>query len=783
LPENHGQRIATSMAGNERQLDTREAAGNVSPMAQQRGPHRNPGTAQLARLALLRERERASTHHADVASKQVRGGLSPDNARERTPAHRSDAISIANRKPADQAQVRSALGDILFERAKTSTQLQYRPDIDGLRALAVIPVLLYHAGVAPFAGGYVGVDVFFVISGYLIASITFEDVRKGRFSILKFYERRIRRIFPALFAVLLACFVVGSFLLMPADFRRLGATIAAASVSASNILFAQQAGYFDTGADTNPLMHTWSLAVEEQYYLVFPIFMAGMQLARARVLLVSLIALFTLSFAWSVFQLSYDATGAFYLPGGRAWELLLGAIIGVHRQMTRFPRWLTELLGAGGVCLILWSVFTYSVRTPFPGAYALVPCLGAALIIYSGSLHRTAISRLLSLRILMFIGVISYSLYLWHWPMLGVTKYYLMREITVPEASLVLLASVGVAFLSWRYVEMPFRRGGTFGNARRRTLFAVATGVVMLSVAAGAAIHLSNGWPQRLPADVSSLAMGALDTAARKSPCNAVTPAEIVDGRACELGSASSGAAPSFAVFGDSIGTSLLPAIDAVATEHHRKGVNLTRGGCYPLVGISQSSDPPEHRRACSEFVKASIDYIEAHPTITAIIVVGRWTSAAEGTRFGASMIHDWYITDDESPSAGYAENRNVFVRGLTRAVDAFRGRSVFVVTSVPEQKVDVPRVAALARYLGRDVAFDLDRSEFDRRQQFVSATLTGLSDRLGFTILDLGRSFCTARRCMATRGDLSLYSDDNHLSRYGALSVKHAFEPVFAPK
>jgi hypothetical protein len=570
---------------------------------------------------------------------------------------------------------------------------------------------------------------------------------------------------------------------MPADFRRLGTTIAAVTWFASNILFAQQAGYFDTGADVNPLLHTWSLAVEEQYYLVFPIFMAGMQRVGARALLVSLIAFFILSFAWSVFHLSYDPTGAFYLPAGRAWELLLGAMIGVHKRVIEPPRWVTELLGAGGVCLILWSVLTYSVHTPFPGAHALVPCLGAAFIIYSGSLHRTMIARLLSVRILMFIGAISYSLYLWHWPMLGMTKYYLMRGITVPEASLVLLACVAVAFPSWRYVEMPFRRGGILGNVRPQSLFVAAAGTMALSIMVGVIIHVSNGWPQRLPADVSSLAMGALDTAARRTPCNSITPDEIADGRACEIGSAVPGAGPSFAVLGDSIGTSLLPAVDSVAAEHGRKGVNLTRGGCYPLVGISQYSDPPEHRRACMEFVKASVDYIKAHPTIASIIVVGRWTSAAEGSRFGANMVRDWYIVDDESPSAGYAENRNVFVRGLTRVVDAFHGRKVFVVASVPEQKVDVPRVAALARYLGRDVTLDLDRNEFDRRQQFVSAALTELSDKLGFVILDLGRSFCTPSRCVATRGDISLYSDDNHLSRYGALSVKRVFEPVFTSK
>ena len=660
---------------------------------------------------------------------------------------------------------------------------QYRPDIDGLRAVAVIPVLLYHAGIAPFTGGYVGVDIFFVISGYLITAIILEDVGKSRFSILKFYERRIRRIFPALFVVLAVCLFVGSLLLMPADFRRLGATVAAASLSASNLLLVRQTGYFDTGAEVNPLLHTWSLAVEEQFYLVFPLLAAAMLLVGARAFLIALVTLSILSFGWSILHLVRDPSGAFYLPGGRAWELLLGAMIFAGRQFVGAPRWLAELLGITGAGLIFWSVLAYSASTPFPGVYALVPCLGAAFIICSGAWHRTMVARALSLRVFVFIGVISYSLYLWHWPMIGLTKYYLMRDMTSPEALLVLVASGAVALLSWRYIEVPFRRRGVFGEIRPRSLCICATVIMALSIIAGSLAYVSNGWPQRLPDDVSRLAMGALDTAARNSPCNTIAPGKIAAGQACELGSRTASAASSFAVFGDSIGTSLLPAVDAVAAEHGQKGVDLTRGGCYPLAGINQRNSPPAHRRSCTAFVNAGLDYIKAHPAITSIIVAGRWSSAAEGTRFGANMLWNWYITDDESPSVSYAENRNVFVRGMTRVVNALAGRKVFVVTSVPEQKVDVPRVAALARYLGRDVQLDVDRQEFDRRQRFVISVLTELSEQLGFTVIDLGRSLCTASACAATRGDVSLYSDDNHLSRYGALSIKHIFEPVFTPK
>jgi peptidoglycan/LPS O-acetylase OafA/YrhL len=736
---------------NQKLSDALGIGGAFVQMSQSRGVHHIAGTDCSQPLAARQDR----------ACRPAKGGDA-----------RREMFSAVVWKPAAPKGV--------YSHQRPHGTIRHRADIDGLRAMAVIPVLLYHAGIAPFAGGYVGVDIFFVISGYLITSIILADVQDGRFSVWRFYERRIRRIFPALFAMLFVCLVVGLVLLMPADFRRLGAAAAAMTMFASNILFARQAGYFDSGADLNPLLHTWSLAVEEQFYLVFPWIIAAIPLVSTRLLLLILGALAVLSFAWGVVHLMYNPIGAFYLPGGRAWELLLGGMISIHRHAPAPDRGLAELIGATGAGLIAWSVVTFSTATPFPGAHALAPCLGAALIIYSGSYHRTAVARLLSLPVLGFIGVISYSLYLWHWPMLGMTRYYLMRDITASEAALVLLAAVGVAILSWRYIEMPFRRGGAFGNARPRRMFA-ATGVVMaISFAVGGALYISDGWPQRLPGDVGRLAMGAIDTAAKRSSCNTIAPHDIAAGRTCKLGAPAPGGELSFAVFGDSIGSSLLPAIDAVAALHGRKGVELTRGGCYPLVGISQASDPPEHRRSCTAFVNASVDYINAHPTITSVIIAGRWTSAAEGGRFGANMTSDWYITDAESKSTGYTENKDVFIRAITRDVNAFAGRRVFVAMSVPEQKVDVPRIAALARYLGREVGLDVDRREFDHRQRFVNVVLTELSTRLGFALLDLGRWFCTANVCPATRGDVSLYSDDNHLSREGALTVKDAFAPVF---
>src|SRR5436309_10032587 len=264
-------------------------------------------------------------------------------------------------------------------------QLKYRSDIDGLRAIAVVPVVLYHAGVQSFAGGFVGVDVFFVISGYLITALVASEVRGGHFSLVRFYERRIRRIFPALFTVVAFSCVTASFFFMPMDFKRFGASVAAMTLFASNFLFWRQSGYFDAAADLKPLLHTWSLAVEEQFYFVFPIVLVWILRLRRNRWQAVIIVSATVSFAWSVWQVAEDPTAAFYLPLARAWELLVGSLLALSIVPAIGRRFWNEAAGIMGIGLIAWSVLRFSAETPFPGINALLPCAGAALIIHSGT--------------------------------------------------------------------------------------------------------------------------------------------------------------------------------------------------------------------------------------------------------------------------------------------------------------------------------------------------------------------------------------------------------------
>ena len=274
--------------------------------------------------------------------------------------------------------------------------MKYRSDIDGLRALAIIPVVLYHAGIKQFSGGFVGVDVFFVISGYLITLIITEEIKQQRFTITDFYERRIRRIFPALFVVILFCLIAGTLFILPSDFKSFGKSIMATTLFVANIFFWKKTDYFAAAAETKPLLHTWSLSVEEQFYLIFPIillFIDRYNQGRWRTFLLTLAAI---SLILSVSGVYYYPSATFYLIPTRAWELLLGSFLALDLFPQIHKQRLKDITSIAGLMLISLAVFQFSDITPFPGGYALIPCFGAALIIYSGKNGTSLVGRIIS---------------------------------------------------------------------------------------------------------------------------------------------------------------------------------------------------------------------------------------------------------------------------------------------------------------------------------------------------------------------------------------------------
>jgi peptidoglycan/LPS O-acetylase OafA/YrhL len=377
--------------------------------------------------------------------------------------------------------------------------LNYRPEIDGLRALAVMPVILFHAGFSAFKGGYVGVDIFFVISGYLITSIILADLAQGRFSLLGFYERRARRILPALFFVTFACIPVAWWLLLPADLQNFAQSLVAVATFSSNILFWLESGYFDTAAELKPLLHTWSLAVEEQYYLLFPLLLMLLWKAGRRWLWGALAVVFVASLWASAWGVEYSPVATFYLLPARGWELLVGVFIALamwRRPAPHASRFVGEALAIGGIVLIAFAVFTYDEQTLFPGLAALAPVVGTGMVILYAR-DGTLVKRWLSARLLVGIGLVSYSAYLWHHPIFAFAKYRSVDGLDIVTTMVLFFATWPLAYLSWRYVEGPFRNRRNFN--RSAILLGSTAGIALLA-ASGLYGHLSVGVPSRLDA-------------------------------------------------------------------------------------------------------------------------------------------------------------------------------------------------------------------------------------------------------------------------------------------
>ena len=492
----------------------------------------------------------------------------------------------------------------------------YRADIDGLRALAIVPVVLFHVAAPGFHGGFVGVDVFFVISGYLITGIVARDVAAGRFSLLEFYRRRALRIFPALFVMLAVCAAVAYATMLPGELVAFAKSMLATALFSSNLFFHQSSGYFAPAAHAMPLLHTWSLAVEEQFYLVWPLLLMALARSAQRAAVWLAAGIAALSFSAATWGLSQDPSGSFYLSHTRAWELLIGALLVWLPPRALAHRALRELLAGLGLAAILVAVKFFNQGTPFPGPMALVPVLGAAALIAAGAAGPTAVGRLLSLRPVVFVGTVSFSLYLWHWPLIVFAQTALFLEQTAAIRTLLVLMAFGLAVLSWRFVETPFRRGAP-ARPTRRVLARAAT-VMAAFVATSSIAVMARGFPDRFDAQQQLLASYESyegDKAYRAGSCFVVQPGDAFDRQACLTRDASQ---PALLIVGDSHAAHLWPGLHAAATT--ASVLQATRTGCRPLLKPLHPDEP-----ACQRFFRELFtDWLPAHP-VDALVLAGRW--------------------------------------------------------------------------------------------------------------------------------------------------------------
>jgi peptidoglycan/LPS O-acetylase OafA/YrhL len=650
-----------------------------------------------------------------------------------------------------------------------------RPEIDGLRAIAIVPVVLYHAGIKQFSGGFIGVDVFFVISGFLITSIIYSDVQKGRFSIAAFYERRIRRIIPALSAMLVFCIAVSFLVLMPGAFREFGRSVSTATLFVSNVLFARQTGYFDLAAEEKPLLHTWSLAVEEQFYIFYPIFLFLMYKYLRKYLAASTTAVLLVSFAVGLWGVKHEPTASFYLAPTRAWELMLGALLafGVVPVVTRRP--VNNVLSLLGAAMIAWGVFRISSQTLFPGANALFPCLGSALIIYAcgPASGGTLVGTVLSTWPFRMTGLISYSLYLWHWPLLIFAKYYAIRPMTALETLGVVSLAVVISVLSWRYVEQPFRgKGGAFS---RKTVFAGAGVLMLFFLAAGIAIDRSNGLPSRLPSMVISTTETA-DALSFRARCSNPSLDRIRRDGLCRIG-AGPDSLPSFILWGDSHALAMVPGIEQLAAKSNRIGLFAVRTACPPLLGVYRLGEAE-----CLEFNDEVLKLVQRTRSIRTVLLVARWALSAEGERFENEPGETVYIGDRASKERSVAEDSRVFARGLDRTVARLTrtGLRVVVMAQVPEVGYHVRLTLAKMTLFGKSLDLRPRRADYMNRQRHVLAEIAHLVKAYGVRAVYPQKLLCGPIVCEIKANGHLLYFDDDHVSNFGSRYVAQLLQPAF---
>jgi len=646
--------------------------------------------------------------------------------------------------------------------------MKYRAEIDGLRALAVLPVILFHAGFEWFSGGYVGVDVFFVISGYLITSIIISEMVEKKFSIINFYERRARRILPALFFVMAISLPFAWLWLSPSDLKDFGQSLIAVSTFSSNILFWSESGYFDTAAELKPLLHTWSLAVEEQYYILFPIFLMLTWPLGIKWILILLSIVFFISLGVAQWGAYNSPSAAFFLLPTRGWELLIGVFAAIYlKNNTHFKsNSLNQVLSLLGFGMIVYSIIAFDKTTPFPSLYTLIPTVGTGLLILC-SVPKTLIHKLLSLKFISGIGLISYSAYLWHQPLLAFARHRFLGEISELILITLCLISMALAWFSWKFIEAPFRNKKIF---TRKKVFLFSMVCVVIFTSLGLLLHFKNGYVDRVKFTeelVNSFERPALENCF-DTPFN-----HSAEQWGCTLGRGDGEI--NFILFGDSHSLSLKTLIDEKAKEKGIKVFYTGSSGCLPFISIHPQRND-QYRNNCNLLNKRVFE-LAKNSDLDGIILSARWSYYTYGDyNFrGAQLVSDM----PEGPF-NLKHSIDTFSNALGVTTDNFNsiGVPIHLITQPPHQKYSPQSVYfSIFKGFGSIESFSVKRTDFDKLNEIpINAFYKHESNINIYNITDL---FCDEFLCLIGEKEKSFYYDNNHLSSDGAIKLEKIIEEI----
>lgn len=629
--------------------------------------------------------------------------------------------------------------DAAWGKLKMEQGRQYRPDIDGLRAVAVLSVILFHYQISGVSNGYLGVDIFFVISGYLITRQLQTIVSEPCFRtfLFSFFARRLRRILPALLAVLGVTLAVGFFILPPEDFKELGSSSFLSVFGLANLYFFNNTGYFDRAAEFQPLLHMWSLGVEEQFYLVWPglfflLFGRGMNRRTGiGVLVVGLIV----GLAYAEWTEARDAKAAFYLPVPRAWELLVGALVAFVPRIE--SRALSELLGWCGCALLAWSLFFTDASEGTLGLEMVPTILGAALVVSDRCPSRVAM--LLSIVPLRWIGQLSFSLYLWHWPVLVFFRLVNLEALPKGDEALVLMAVTTIlSVASFFLIERPVRR-----LPLSLAMKVIAPALIMVPVACAGVVFF-DGLEWRLSPVARSLAESAQDFSQRRPDCHRTDDMNLPLEESCRYGDQAS--LPSVVVWSDSHGVELAHALGERLGGDGQSVLGATYSSCPPAQGFAS-----QYQEGCTQFNEDMLEFLLSRREIETVVL---------------AAYYELYDRDGLWPQ---------LVTGLDKTVAELTegGKSVVLVLSSPEIGYSVPQAGVRLAMVTDEPRIDLARSAHDLFAEKATEMLNDLASRYPNTaIFDVAGTLCNLSVCPLIVEDRAMLFDADHLTMTAARRV-----------
>lgn len=647
-----------------------------------------------------------------------------------------------------------------------TTALRYRPDIDGLRALSVILVIAFHARTG-VPGGYLGVDVFFVISGYLITGLILKEIDRGTFTLTNFWERRIRRIWPAAFAVTLGVLTAGSVLMFPNDWKWLATDAIAQVAMLANVQFWRTTGYFDVQAEVRPLLHTWSLAVEEQFYILYPPVLVLLCRAGRRVLRTTLLAVLLLSLIASVVWIERHPSATFYMLHTRAWELMIGGLLAAFSPPAPRSRAASNALTLAGLGLILAPSFLYDASTPFPGFAALPPCIGAAMIIYGGSNRDALASRALGCAPMRTIGLMSYSLYLWHWPVLAFMHYTMGHFLSPQSKAIAIAATCVLSFCSWKLVEQPFRTTRRGPGLRRVATTAALTALLLL--AAAMIIRTNEGFPGRF--DNRILAYGTplqIEEQWRGSYSENAEQDEYL----IPIGRKPDGSStPCFLLWGDSHGMAISGIVHEAARDSGIGGYAALKSMSVPFTDVWKPDRGETSRIQIAQWSRDVLDWIERNE-VYAVILCSRWSVFVDGWPDGRT---DSLIAHMDETTTSRDTAIETIHNAMQRLLDQCEERGVraWILTEIPYQTRSPQQRAIHAQFSGKP----LDREgvalrEHEAHQRSVRKAFDNI-ERKNATFIDLATPiFDGSERSIVTINNRSVYADNDHINTFGARNL-----------